>query len=407
MAKSMLPAELAQDVTSAQSSLNQIESSGARAWQLQFRNKLPSTLFTGGRIESEDGEPLQIAIVDASTKKIITSGPLSSLRIEIVVLDGDFGADDQDHWSETDFRARIVRAREGKRPLVTGELVVTLREGVGYIGDISFTDNSSWIRSRKFRLGAGVQSTSTEVKVREARSEAFIVKDHRGESYRKHHPPALNDEVWRLERIAKDGAFHKRLVQHGISSVKEFLRMYVTDPSLLRNILGGGISNKTWDIIIEHAAACVLDDKLYMYRAAENFGLVFNSIFKVVGATFDGQNYQCLDKLDVLQMRLVEDLKLLAYKNVNDLVLIDEPLVVNPTMLLPGLQPDPFISPTSSPQNVNILVADQAEFQSYDNFTAIYPGSGRQFSTASFCGSESSFNAKSLPSTGTLIGPVS
>ncbi|KAK2989518.1 hypothetical protein RJ640_005410 [Escallonia rubra] len=51
---------------SDRSSLNQIESSGARAWQLQFLNKLPSTLFTGGRIESEDGEPLQIAIVDAS-----------------------------------------------------------------------------------------------------------------------------------------------------------------------------------------------------------------------------------------------------------------------------------------------------------------------------------------------------
>ncbi|KAK2965574.1 hypothetical protein RJ640_018740 [Escallonia rubra] len=50
----------------SRSSLNQIESSGARAWQLQFLNKLPSTLFTGGRIESEDGEPLQIAIVDAS-----------------------------------------------------------------------------------------------------------------------------------------------------------------------------------------------------------------------------------------------------------------------------------------------------------------------------------------------------
>lgn len=148
---------------------------------MDFHNRLPSTFFTGSRIESEESESIKIVLIDASSKNIVTSGPLSSIKIEIVALDGDFGADDREDWTEKEFNTNIVREREGKRPLVTGELVITLRNGVGYIGDLSFTDNSSWTRCRKFRLGAKVQSTSADVRIREARSEAFVVKDHRGE----------------------------------------------------------------------------------------------------------------------------------------------------------------------------------------------------------------------------------
>ncbi len=75
-----------------------------------------------------------------------------------------------------------VKEREGKRPLLTGELQVTLKEGVGTLGDLTFTDNSSWIRSRKFRLGLKVApGYCEEIRVREAKTEAFAVKDHRGE----------------------------------------------------------------------------------------------------------------------------------------------------------------------------------------------------------------------------------
>ena len=54
--------------------------------------------------------------------------------------------------------------------------------------------------------------------------------------YKKHYPPFLRDEVWRLERIAKDGAFHTRLASKNILTVKDFLRLHVTDPSALRNV---------------------------------------------------------------------------------------------------------------------------------------------------------------------------
>jgi hypothetical protein len=54
--------------------------------------------------------------------------------------------------------------------------------------------------------------------------------------YKKHYPPALQDEVWRLDRIGKDGAFHKRLNAANITTVEDFLRMVVMDPQKLRNV---------------------------------------------------------------------------------------------------------------------------------------------------------------------------
>lgn len=54
--------------------------------------------------------------------------------------------------------------------------------------------------------------------------------------YKKHYPPALNDEVWRLEKIGKDGSFHKRLNNNGIFTVEDFLRLVVRDQQKLRNV---------------------------------------------------------------------------------------------------------------------------------------------------------------------------
>jgi hypothetical protein len=54
--------------------------------------------------------------------------------------------------------------------------------------------------------------------------------------YKKHYPPALEDDVWRLEKIGKDGAFHKRLSQEGIETVEQFLRLLVMDPQKLRSV---------------------------------------------------------------------------------------------------------------------------------------------------------------------------
>lgn len=150
--------------------------------QLRFVNKLPSTIFTGSKVEAEDGDTIRIILVDATTETMVSSGSLSSIKVEIVVLNSEFGADERQDWTENEFNASVLHERQGKRPLVTGNLSITLVDGVGNVDNVIFTDNSSWIRSRKFRLGARiVQRISGESTIREAASEEFMVKDHRGE----------------------------------------------------------------------------------------------------------------------------------------------------------------------------------------------------------------------------------
>lgn len=268
----------------------QIYPSTSRSLQLHFRNKLSLPIFTGTRIEGEDSSAINIALVDGLTGQIVETGPESSMKIEIVVLEGDFDGTEEDDWTFEEFKNNIVREREGKRSLLTGELSLDLNEGIGVIGDISFTDNSSWTRSRKFRLGARVvDGYFNGMRVREARSEPFMVKDHRGELYKKHYPPLLWDDVWRLEKIGKDGAFHKRLSNENINCVKDFLTLLSTDSLRLRNILGSGMSTKMWEVTVEHARTCMLPDQMYVYFANGSqqgnteAGVIFNIVGEVMG----------------------------------------------------------------------------------------------------------------------------
>ncbi|KAK3188106.1 hypothetical protein Dsin_027667 [Dipteronia sinensis] len=299
------------------SSPKRIEGPDGRNLQLHFRSRLSLPLFTGGKVEGEQGAAIHIVLIDASTGLVVTSGPESSVKLDVVVLEGDFNNEYDDNWTEEEFESHVVKEREGKRPLLNGDLQVTLKEGVGTLGELTFTDNSSWIRSRKFRLGLKVSSGCCEgIRIREAKTDAFTVKDHRGELYKKHYPPALNDEVWRLEKIGKDGSFHKRLNRAGIYSVEEFLRLVVRDSQKLRNILGSGMSNKMWDILVEHAKTCVLSGKLYVYYPddARNIGVVFNNIYELSGLIANGQYYSA-DSLSDSQKVHVDTLVKKAYDN--------------------------------------------------------------------------------------------
>ncbi|KAK8962048.1 hypothetical protein KSP40_PGU020846 [Platanthera guangdongensis] len=95
---------------------------------------------------------------------------------------GDFNNEDDEESTDEEFENHVVKEREGKRPLMTGDLQVTLKEGVGTLGELTFTDNYSWIRSRKFRLGLKISSRYCDgIRVREGKTEAFTVKDHIGE----------------------------------------------------------------------------------------------------------------------------------------------------------------------------------------------------------------------------------
>lgn len=354
------------------------ESSASRGLQLCFINKFPSTLFTNTIVRGAEHAFLQIMLVESKSKNLIWYGPFSSVRVEILVLSADFAANGQDDWTETEFNQSIVREREGKRPLLVGDLSFSLVDGIGRIDNVVFTDNSSWVRSRKFRLGIrAVPSSSSATGIREAVSEAFVVLDHRGESYQKHDRPSLDDPVWRLKKISKMGASHKKLESLGINTVKDFLMHYHINPSFLRSALGKGVANRAWETIVKHAYECHLDNTLFSYTsAAERVELLFNCVYKVIEVKFDGQVYHP-DALDAHQKALVDELKQLAFSNKN------EPVLFHSSSATPALASSttslriPFLGANLDVHRDGLSVIDQGGLEQQRDFnlsdSASYP----------------------------------
>lgn len=158
-----------------------IEAPRTSTLELIFPKALTVPIFTGGKIVDEESNQLRVMLIDTRGNQTVPVLFPSPFKVDIVVLDGDFPSDGK-NWSNEEFDRYIVKERTGKRPLLGSELAVTVRDGVGLIENIEFTDNSSWIRSRKFRIGAKVAGGSCQgVRIREAMTEAFVVKDHRGE----------------------------------------------------------------------------------------------------------------------------------------------------------------------------------------------------------------------------------
>ncbi|GMQ10331.1 hypothetical protein CsSME_00053379 [Camellia sinensis var. sinensis] len=348
----------------------EIRTSESRSLQLQFLPKISLPVFTG-----------TLALIDSLTGQVVYSGPESSAKVEIVVLEGDFDGDEGGNCTLEEFKNNIVREREGKKPLLTGDAFLNLKEGIGFVGEISFTDNSSWTRSRKFRLGARVVDNFDGIRVSEAMTESFIVRDHRGELYKKHHPPSLLDEVWRLEKIGKDGAFHKRLSREKVNTVKDFLTLLYLDPMRLRNILGTGMSAKMWELTIDHAGTCTLDSRLYFYcppQSEPKAGVVFNVVGQVMGLLSECQ-YTHVDKLSETEKAETNNLVIAAFKQWEHVVCFeDEASLMNASSCLFNnvLYSDSTMVETSGGNKIGGFDYPQASACSPDIIPSIYSMAG-------------------------------
>ncbi|KAG7579649.1 CALMODULIN-BINDING PROTEIN60 [Arabidopsis thaliana x Arabidopsis arenosa] len=384
---------------SERSSPKRIEGIGGRNLQLQFRSRLSVPLFTGGKIEGEQGAAIHVVLLDMTTGHVLTVGPEASAKLDVVVLDGDFNTEDDEGWSGEEFEGHLVKERQGKRPLLTGDVQVTLKEGVGTLGELIFTDNSSWIRCRKFRLGVKVSSGYCEgMRVREAKTEAFTVKDHRGELYKKHYPPALDDEVWRLEKIGKDGAFHKKLNKAGIYNVKEFLRLMVKDSQKLRTILGSGMSNRMWETLAEHSKTCVLSEMLYVYYPEDSVGVVFNNIYEFSGL-ISGKQYYPADSLSDNQKGYVDGLVRKAYENWDQVIEYDSKSLMNFNQVsktdaidysMPVSVPS---QPSSSYSDVTVEAYNQSPASSFPGQSQLADTTYMHFGNSSFAPQEQLINS--------------
>lgn len=300
--------------------------------KLMFTNKSLPTTFTCTKILDINGQSLQLVLVEQRGHDQVLN-PIClpyPIKIEIVAIDGDFPSNDhhREVWTAVDFNCSVVKERASRRPLLAKDLNYTIRgTNCVTLGHIEFTDNSSWVRCRKFKLGARVVAEASEgVRILEALTDAFIVKDHRGELYKKHYPPKLGDEVWRLEKIGKDGKLHKRLTQASICNVQDFLKLSVVNPTSLKKILGGknGISERMWEAILRHARTCELGNKLYIC-GGPNYTIVLDPICQIFSFKFDGQTYSTPD-LNTSLKNEVDQLVEKAYKNWDSLQEVNRPV---------------------------------------------------------------------------------
>lgn len=223
--------------------------SETRSLELQFRKQLASRVLTNQELKGEGDAALEVALHDPLTNQVVNSGPLSSSKIEIFAIKGDFGDVQGGNWTSEQFNENIITEwedlpveneafpkRNRKRPLLGGNTVLNLNRGKCYVKNIKFRHSDRWMKLSKFKLGARIPRAQSGIRVKEALSGQFTVEDHRNKLYRKHYPPSLNDKVWRLKNIARKGPFRERLSNANVNFVKDFLILFHLDPTRLRNV---------------------------------------------------------------------------------------------------------------------------------------------------------------------------
>uniref|UniRef100_A0A0E0FXU2 Calmodulin-binding protein-like n=1 Tax=Oryza nivara TaxID=4536 RepID=A0A0E0FXU2_ORYNI len=203
--------------------------------RLQFVNSCSNSKYSTRKIEADDETPLKVAIYDHNNE-IMTCEPFSSMRVHIVAIHGDFDDDHKGHWTEEHFRSKIVTGRPGKEHLLSGKLYFRLQGGVGYLNSAKFQDNSSFVPSKRLKLGVMAADERISQRIQEGITESFAVKDVRGYSTKKNLNPSPCDPVYKLNKIAMNGDRHKLLEKNGIKIVGDFLSFYDRSPEDLRKI---------------------------------------------------------------------------------------------------------------------------------------------------------------------------
>ncbi|KAK3136748.1 hypothetical protein QOZ80_5BG0441870 [Eleusine coracana subsp. coracana] len=253
--------------------------------RLRFLNGMKSLIYHEDEIRSDRDSAIRIGIFDGNN--IIKSGQLSSLKIEILALNGDFPYDASDIWTSEEFSEHIVGGRDGKRN------VLAARVCDGEHGE-----------------------------VQEAVMNPVIVQDCRNKLNEKSYPPKLYDRVHRLEEIANGGKYCNRLRQENIVTVQDFLKALNKDPDNLARILQIKKEYQAWKKMVKHAQGCCLEGnhKLKSYRSIEaNVVLFFDCVDRLVGAKF-GDHYIASDMFDSDQQDSVDKLKRHAYAQLDGLI---------------------------------------------------------------------------------------
>ncbi|KAI5001396.1 hypothetical protein ZWY2020_026046 [Hordeum vulgare] len=148
-------------------------------YQLRFVNRVCSDYYTREQIKSEDGSPLKVALYDENNL-VVTSGPLSSASVEVVLLHGNFDAG-QDYWTSKEFIDCLVHPQSvNGPPALGGDRVLALTDGEADLGNVSFQSSSFHAKTGKFVMGVQIKNVR-EDSVQEGITSPFLVRVRLGE----------------------------------------------------------------------------------------------------------------------------------------------------------------------------------------------------------------------------------
>ena len=150
--------------------------------KLEFWGSISPQVYTGSPIAGKENS-LRVALLDAVTGEVVTSGPEASAEVEIVVVDGGFGLDEGGGWTLQESNCKIVSGRDGKKSLLGGKRYLHLKDGIGSVRKIYFKHTNVWRRSGEYRLWARFVDHSNGRRIIAAKTEPFTVKDRRGSNY--------------------------------------------------------------------------------------------------------------------------------------------------------------------------------------------------------------------------------
>ncbi|TMW89426.1 hypothetical protein EJD97_017198 [Solanum chilense] len=274
--------------------------------KLQFSNNVRGPIYTGLPIGDQEGNPLDLHLIDCSSQNIMNCGAEASAKVEILVLEKDF--------------TRYIGGE--KSSLIRGNPQVSLKNGSVSVSHISFKHTRNSLKKRELRLCARVVYPINGIV--EAVTKPFFVKDRRsmGKSLK---PLILDDQVWKLQTIRKDGPFHNRLMNENIETVQDFLTHYFLNRENLLRILGRHMNVKKLDAAVNQAKS-KLELKRYVYRQ-ENLRVVFTDVGELIGVQFckEGHSFsfqQLVQELKAFAMEMVK----IAFQNgsQNFKVLLDD-----------------------------------------------------------------------------------
>jgi len=330
--------------------------------RLLFQNGLKLPIYTDENITSENNAAIKLAMFQGDN--VVTSGALSGAKVEILVLRCEFSNKCRDNWTEDDFDKHIMQGRDGQ-DLVLGTEWLT--NGEVELSQIRFKEGSC---RKKVIIAARVcKSEKTSGRVQEAIMKPVLVLDRRNKPNEKRHPPRLDDELYRLEEISRDGVYHRRLQDAKIYKVEGFLKALNEDSNKLRRILKMEKQQNSWSRLTKHARECVLEDRqeLKRYQSEEgNVVLFFDCVHNLIGAAFPHEYIAC-QRFDKAQKALANKWKCHAYDKLEG---------ISPDFILKGNIPEPISSSTDVAAAPSILLVGASPPIFSANQLSPYQGTG-------------------------------